>query len=40
MSFYWLIRQELLQKTKHEYQNRGGKKKAAEYYLQNKDVIK
>ena len=40
MSYYWFNRQELLQKAKGKYCNCGGKEKAAEYYLQNKDVIK
>ena len=39
MSYYWFNRQELLQKAKDEYHN-GGRKKAAEHYLKNKDVIK
>ena len=38
MSYYWFNRQELLQKAKQTYDN-GGKKKAAEYYQANKDVI-
>ena len=29
-----------MQKAKEKYHNYGGKEKAAEYYLQNKDVIK
>ena len=37
---YWYNRQELLQKAKEKYYNHGGKEKAAEYYLANKDVIK
>ena len=36
MSYYWSNRQEILQKAKERY----SKKKAAEYYLQNKEVIK
>ena len=40
MSYYWFNRQELLQKAKDKYHNCGGKKKAAEYYLQNRDIIK
>ena len=36
MSYYWFIRQEILQKAKEKY----SKEKAAEYYLQNKDAIK
>ena len=31
MSYYWLDRQELLQKAKEIYEN-GGKEKAAQYY--------
>ena len=29
-----------MQKTKHKYDNCGGKEKAAEYYQANKDIIK
>ena len=36
MSYYLLNRQEILQKAKEIY----SKEKAAEYYLQNKEVIK
>ena len=36
MSYYWFNRQEILQKAKEKY----SKEKAAEYYLQNKEVIK
>ena len=36
MSYYWFIRQEILQKAKEKY----SKKKAAEYYAQNKEAIK
>ena len=39
MSYYWLNRQQLLQKAKEKYDN-GGKEKAAKYYQANKDVIK
>ena len=40
MSYYWLNRQELLPRAKVRYNNCGGKEKAAEYYLKNKNVIK
>ena len=40
MSYYWFIKQELLQKAKDKYDNCAGKEKAAEYYLKNKNVIK
>ena len=36
MSYYWCNRQENLQKAKERY----CKEKAAEYYQQNKEVIK
>ena len=36
MSYYMLNRQEILQKAKERY----SKEKAAEYYIQNKEVIK
>ena len=40
MSYYWFNRQELLKKTKDKCHNIGGKERAAEYYIKNKDVIK
>ena len=40
MIYYFFNRQELLQKAKNKYHNCGGKEKAAEYYLRNKDAIK
>ena len=36
MSYYWFNRQEILQNAKERY----SKEKAAEYYKQNKEVIK
>ena len=36
MSYYWFNRHEIPQKTKERY----SKEKAAEYYKQNKEVIK
>ena len=36
MNYYWFNRQESLQKAKEQY----SKKKAAEYYIQNKEAIK
>ena len=36
MSYYWVNRQEILQKAKERY----SKEKAAEYYLQNKEAMK
>ena len=36
MNYYWLNRQEILQKSKENY----SKEKTAEYYKQNKDAIK
>ena len=36
MTYYWFNRQEILQKAKERY----AKEKAAEYYKQNKEVIK
>ena len=36
MSYYWFNRQEILQKAKERY----SKEKAAEYFLQYKEVIK
>ena len=36
MSYYWFNRQEILQKAKERY----SKEKTAEYYKQNKEIIK
>ena len=36
MNYYWLNRQENLQKAKEKY----SREKAAEYYAQNKETIK
>ena len=36
MSYYWFNRQKILQKAKERY----SKENAAEYYKQNKEVIK
>ena len=36
MSYYFFNRQKLLQKAKYKCNNRGGKEKAAEYYIDNK----
>ena len=36
MNYYWFNRQEIFQKAKEKY----SKEKAAEYYAQNKEVIK
>ena len=36
MNYYWRNRQKILQKAKERY----SKEKAAEYYKQNKEVIK
>ena len=38
MIYYWFNRQELLQKAKARYHNCGGKKKAAEYYLESRGI--
>ena len=40
MSYYWFNTQELLQKAKGKYHNCGGKEKASEYYIKDKNVIK
>ena len=40
MSYHWFNRQELLQKAKNRYHNCGGKGRAAEYYIDNKDDLK
>ena len=36
MSYYWINRQEILQKAKEKY----SKEKAAKYYAENKEAIK
>ena len=36
MNYYWFNRQEILQKVKERY----SKEKAAEYYMQNREVLK
>ena len=36
MSYYWFNREEMLQK----YHNYGGKEKVAEYYQENRDILK
>ena len=40
MSYYWFNREELLEKAKTKYCNKGGKEKASEYYKKNKEAIK
>ena len=40
MSYYWFNKNELLQKAKDRYHNGGGKEKAAEFYLENRGVLK
>ena len=39
MRYYQFNRQELVQVAKDKYHNYGGKEKAAEYYLENKEVL-
>ena len=39
MSYYFFNRQELMQKAKDRYHNCGGKEKAADYYIANKEVL-
>ena len=40
MSYYCFNRKELLKKAKEKHENKGGIKKVAEYYEDNKEVIK
>ena len=40
MSYYSFNIEELLKKAKTKYYNKGGKEKAANYYEDNKEVIK
>ena len=39
MSYYLLNRQEILQKAEDRHHNCGGKERAAENYIDNKDVL-
>ena len=39
MSYYFFNRHELLQNAKKRYHNFGGKEKAAEYCIANKEVL-
>ena len=40
MSYYCFNRKELLKKGKEKHENKGGIKKATEYYEDNEEVIK
>ena len=40
MSYCWVNKNEILQKAKGRYHNGGGKEKAAEFYLENRGVLK
>ena len=40
MSYYWFNRKGLLQKAKDRYHNCEGNEKAADYYLENRGVLK
>ena len=40
MSYYWFTRQKLLQKEKDRFHYSGGKERAAEYYIANKEFLK
>ena len=40
MSYYWLNRKELMQKSKDRYHYGDGKEKAAEYYVKNRGLLK
>ena len=39
MSYYFFNRHELLQNAKKRYHNFGGKEKAAEYFIANKEFL-
>ena len=39
MSYYWFNREEVLPNAEEKYNNCGGKEKAAEYCIANKDVF-
>ena len=40
MSYYWFNTERLLKNVWDRYHNKGGKQKAAEYYIKNADLIK
>ena len=40
MIYYWFNGQELLQKAKGKYPDCGNNEKAAEYYFENRGVLK
>ena len=40
MSYYWFNREKLLKNARNKYHNKGEKRKAAEYYQKNADMIK
>ena len=40
MSYCWLIRELILKNVLDKYHNKGGKEKAAKYYMQNREVLK
>ena len=40
MTYYWFNRQELLKKAEDKHHNCDGKEKGAEYYLENRVVLK
>ena len=39
MSYQWFNRQKLLQKAKDRYHSGGGKEKAAEHYIKNREFL-
>ena len=39
-SYCWFNRQKLLEKANDTYHDAGGKEKAAEYYLENRELLK
>ena len=40
MSYYWFNREKILKIAWDKYHNKGGKEKAAKYYMQNREVLK
>ena len=40
MSYYWFNREKILKNEKDKYHNKGGKKKTARYYIENKEVLR
>ena len=40
MSYYWFTKEKVLKNAWDKYHNKGGKEKAAKYYIANREVLK